>query len=466
MAYGAGSSRKGYLRLTISGSGLERFLNLCSMNGIEPWDLSACGEDAAECCMELAQFRRIRPFACKAGVHVRIAGRYGLPFFIEKNRRREGAVCGILIFTGLLYALSLFVWNITFEGNYHYSRETLTEYLESLNIHCGMRKSGISCEDLEESLRSAFNEITWVSASVSGTRLIVRIKENEVLSAVPEKDDAPRELAASRAGLITRMIVRQGKACVSPGDTVEEGQLLVSSALSVLNDAGEVVRTKYVRADADVYAETAYSYRVRLPGLIREEVPTGRVRREYTLRIGAFRARLRLPARGEVSDGLRDGAAAFAAWLSEKTGLADLLPDSADLHSSGLWPLLERLGLSHLLTQPGRNEGRETQWNAASETIQLHLFGDFYLPVFGEETVTKEYAVYDRSRTKEELLAAADREQAKFLENLCEKGVHIIEKDVKILKYGADYLVEGTVRAEEEIANPRPPQVPEAPDEE
>ncbi len=430
MTDGLNCRRKGYLRLRISGGGLERFLNLCCRGGVEPWDLRACGRDGAECFMEVAQFRRIRPFARKAGVKVRIVGRYGLPFFIYRNRKREGAVLGVMAFALLLYSLSLFVWNITFEGNYHYSRDTLLSYLQSLNIRCGMLKNGISCEDLEESIRSTFPEITWVSASVTGTRLVVRLKENEVLSSIPQKDGSPCELTASRAGTITRMIVRQGRACVSAGDEVAEGQLLVASDLSVMNDAGEVVKTRYVRADADVYARTQSVARITMPKMYRQEVPTGRVRRRFLVSAGPFRARLQLPARGELSQGIRDGAVSFLVWAAERTGL------------------------DRFLSFPAPSEP-ETLWNTQSETRQLCLFEDFYLPVYWEETVSREYTFYDRPLTQEELSAAAEREETKYIEKLCEKGVHIIENNVKIQECGASVIIECEVTAEEEISQAR-----------
>ncbi len=441
MTEGLNRRRKGYLRVRLSGGGLERFLNLCSANGIEPWNLCACGRGSAECCMELSQFRRIRPFVRKAGVKVRIVGRYGLPFFIYRNRRREGAVCGLLLCGFLLYALSLFVWNITFEGNYHYSRDTLLHYLETLDIRYGMRKGRIRCEDLEESIRSAFPEITWVSASVTGTRLVVRIKENEVLSAVPAKDDSPCELAASGAGTITRMVVRQGRACVAVGDAVGEGQLLVSSELAVMNDAGEIVRTKYVHADADVYARMEFIHKSEMPKLCRQEVPTGRVRRSFAVSAGAFRARMRLPVRGELPAALRDGVWSFMEWVSEKTGL------------------------SRFLQLPAR-ERSDTLWNETSEICQLRLFGDFYLPVFLEKTTAEEYTFYERPYTREEISAAAQQEEAKYIENLCEKGVHIIENNVKIQEYGVSLLIECTVTGEEEITRERAVRIPDTPNEE
>ncbi len=441
MTVGLNRRRKGYLRLRISGGGLERFLNLCCANGVEPWDLHACGGGTAECSMELPQFRRIRPFARKAGVKVRIVGRYGLPFFIYRNRKREGAVCGILLCGFLLYTLSLFIWNITFEGNCRYSRDTLLDYLETLDIRYGMRRDRIRCEDLEESIRSMFPEITWVSAGVTGTRLVVRIKENEVLSSVPVRDESPCELAASEPGTITRMIVRQGRACVSVGDTVEEGQLLVSSGLAVTNDAGGTVRVKYVHADADIYARTDFVKRIEMPKMRRQEVPTGRVRRSFTVSAGAFRAGLHLPARGELTEAVRRGALEFAGWLAEKTGL-------------GGFPRLPA------------SESGDTLWKETTGIRQLRLFGDFYLPVYLEETTAAEYTFYDRPYTQEEISAAARYEETKYIENLCEKGVHIIENNVKIQEYGVSLTIECTVTGEQEITLARAVQIPDTRDEE
>ncbi len=430
--------RKGFLRLHISGQGPERFLNLCCANRMDPWDVCERGE-GIECRMLLSHFWKIRPLARKAGVRVRVLGRYGAPFFIRRNRKREGLLLGTGACFALIYALSLFIWNISFEGNYHYSRDTLMEYLESLDVRYGMRKNDVSCEDLEDSLRSAFPEITWVSASVTGTRLVVRIKENEALSAVPPRDDSPCELAAGTAGVITRMIVRQGKADVAVGDTVEEGQLLVSSALSVIDDNGETVRIKYVHADADIYARTQYAYRTEEPLLCRVETRTGRRRFRAALTAGRFRASLSLPARGELWTALKETAVSFGRWAMSQAGL-----------------------------DPGP-EAENTErpvWKETTQVRQLCLFGDFYLPVYWEQTVGEETVYYERPYTEKELKDRSEYINEKYIEKLLQKGVHIIKNDVRILNNGLSYTIECTVTAEEEISVRRPVSTQDTPDEE
>lgn len=113
-----------------------------------------------------------------------------------------------------------------------YTYDTLVKWLETQDTYYGMLKSRINCEDLEAAIRTSFPEITWVSARVSGTRLLIHIKENEVLSVIPDKDDAPRDIVASKSGIITSMVVRQGIAQVAPGDEVEAGQVLDKRAYS------------------------------------------------------------------------------------------------------------------------------------------------------------------------------------------------------------------------------------------
>lgn len=51
------------------------------------------------------------------------------------------------------------------------------------------------------------------------------------------------------------------KQAVQPGDEVEKGQILVEGMLPVTNDSGEVERTLFVRADADIRLRTTKIYR-------------------------------------------------------------------------------------------------------------------------------------------------------------------------------------------------------------
>ena len=75
--------------------------------------------------------------------------------------------------------VSLFIWNIHIEGNESLSTQVVLSYLQEEGITHGMLKRQIHGEELEKKLREHFTEVTWTSAEVKGTRLIVHMKENE-----------------------------------------------------------------------------------------------------------------------------------------------------------------------------------------------------------------------------------------------------------------------------------------------
>lgn len=380
----------GYLRMRLTGYSPERFFNLCSANKIELWNLNYQG-GTYEFYMTLKGFRSSKGLVRKAKVRLRIVKKLGLPFFLYKNRKRKFMFGGFVSFFLLLYGLSLFIWDISYDGNYHFTEDVLSKYLESQDIRCGMYKGHISCEEIEAGIRNQFPEITWVSARVSGTRLLVKLKENEVLSAIPESNDAPCDLVASCDGTVTKMIVRSGIAQVKIGDAVEKGQLLVSGAVPITNDAEELVRNKYVPADGDIYARTEHEYTKKLPALHEVRAKTGKKKHGYYLKAMDYNLTLMLPSK------------------------------------------------------------KDSLWQYVMEENQLKLFENFYLPFYVGRIRGEEYLTYQRFYRDDEKKMIAKLLQDQFLENLMEKGVQIIENNVKILENDSVVQFEGRATAEELI---------------
>lgn len=378
---------QGVVRVEVSGIAPERFFNLLGAAGIEAWDL-VWRDGGISCLMALPGFWRIKSFARKAHVRVRVTERRGLPFFLKENRKRKLYAFGFASFFFMLYVLSLFLWDISFSGNYRYTADTLNKFLDSQGIACGILKSRVDCEELEEAIRTYFPEITWVSAGISGTRLMIQVKENEAISVVEPQDETPCDLVAETSGTIKSLIVRSGVPQVSVGDAVEEGQVLVSGVLPVTNDSEEVVAEHRVRADADIVAETAGSYRQSFPLLTSVTVDTGIVRNGFFLSVGPHTVRFLLPG--------REGSA----------------------------------------------------WRTTMEERQLKLFSDFYLPVWWGRIRSRECVSYERYYTEEELNAKAQAIHQNFLRNLEEKGVQIIENNVKIRIDETLCHVEGSYRAQ------------------
>ncbi len=374
----------------------ERFFNLCMANRIVLWDISQIGEEY-RFRVRLKDFRRIRPVVRKAKVHLNITGKCGLPFFVQRNRKRTGYLTGILLFFLILLLMSRFVWRISIDGNRQYSDDTLLHFLARADIRYGTRKASIDLERLEAAIRSDFDDIIWVSARISGTKLEIRVKENDGVD-LPEENvradkrlSIPGNLVASKPGIITRLIVRNGKAAVSVGDTVEAGQVLVSGELPIENDDGETDHIRYVSADADVYARTEETIRSEIPERTKKRIMTGKVRRGLRLTIGPI---------------------SFLFFLC-----------------------------------PQQNEC----WEIRTEPHQAVLLDDFYLPVQWDTISAKEYQIYEREWYADEREMLKKEKNQEKIDDFLEKGVQILKNDVTIWNIDAGWEIRSHFVLEESI---------------
>lgn len=380
----------GYVRIQIKGYSPERFLNLCNFRGLDPWDIR-CRDGVYELNLSLKGFRQVQPLVRKARVRLVILEKRGLPFFLYRNRSRRLWLMGLASFFGILWIMSRFLWDIEFQGNIQYSSDTLIRCLKQQGIDCGILKSRVNCESLEHELRTVFPEITWVSVQLSGTRLLISIRENQVISQPQEGQTEPADLVASKGGIITSMIVRSGTAVVSIGDQVEEGQLLVQGSVPILDDGGQEIRREPVRADADIVAQTVCRYQETIPLIHRVRFPTGKENGGWFLRTGDF----------------------SYTWL---------LP---------------------------MDSGKT--WDYILQENQLKLLGDFYLPVYYGTIQGLEMEEYECLYTDQELKRLSEDYNRRFAENLQEKGVQILENNDRIKRSADSCILEGQLTVLEEI---------------
>ena len=86
----------------------------------------------------------------------------------------------------------------------------------------GCPKKKINCSEVAAAVRKNFPEITWVSARIEGTRLILNIQEG-IIPQKTNSNTSPCNLLADKDGVITDMIVRRGIPVKSPGIPAKRG---------------------------------------------------------------------------------------------------------------------------------------------------------------------------------------------------------------------------------------------------
>ncbi|MEF9941389.1 MAG: sporulation protein YqfD [Lachnospiraceae bacterium] len=255
---------RGYLRIRMMGYSPEKFMNLCSHHKIYIWGLESY-ENSYEMYISIKGFRKLKPIIKKTGTKIIIIKRYGLPFFLHLHRKRKPFFCGIVTCVLLIYLLSLFIWDINIEGNLGRTDETILEFLKTKQMVTGILKTKVDCERIVKDIRKQYNDIIWVSASIKGTRILIRIKENESLKQGISHADKKTDLVANKDGIISEIITRKGVPLVKKGDRVKTGDILVTGRVEIKDDSQNVVGYQYVHADADIYAITQREYEDHLP---------------------------------------------------------------------------------------------------------------------------------------------------------------------------------------------------------
>ena len=375
---------KGYLEVYIKSDEPERFFNICRAKNIETWNVFIENTSYTFNIL-IDDFYKLKEIAKKTNTKVRIHKKKGYPFFVYKNRRRKAYLVGIITFLAVIYTLSLFVWDIHFEGMYTYTEDVMLEYLAEKNIRHGSIKSDIDCTQIEKMLRNDFFDITWVSVSLEGTRLTIHIQENYDYDIVDENEFEMSDIIADKEGIISSIITRSGTPLVKTGDAVKEKDILVSGNVVVNNEYGELIKNEYGNADADILAQTVYNYNESMSIRHKIKVYTGNSKKSYGITI--FNKSFYI--------------------FSQKAGY-----DECD---------------------------------RTVEQKQFKLGKNFYLPIYFYEISYNEYNTKTEKYTEENARTILEKNIDDFFEELIEKGVQIIENNVTIRREGSNYIAEGDV---------------------
>ena len=277
----------GYVVMLVGGEQLERFLNLCRNRNIYMEKIRYLGTDRFTAQIQAKDFLRLRPVRSKTGVHIQIMQKRGLPFFFFRNKKRKAFFTGMILGCALIFFMTGRIWNIHIEGNVRNSTGEILDFLEEQGVVHGMAKKKVNCSEIAASVRRKYNEITWVSARIEGTRLLLEIQEG-ISRKETVSETTPCDLTADKDGVITEMIVRAGVPVKKPGDTCKKGEILVSGEIHIMNDSQEVVRNEYVHADADVFVSRQISYYQEFPLKHQVEKTSGKIENGLYFRVGSW----------------------------------------------------------------------------------------------------------------------------------------------------------------------------------
>lgn len=257
---------RGSVLFTVSGAFPERFLNLCAQRGIGFWDLE--WEDSHSLSLRVSRrdARQVGELGKRVMCDVTPRRKMGVPFFLLAFRRRYALLVGLALSVAAVAIFSQFILTIEVTGNETVSTAAILTELSRQGVRVGVYGPGLDTRRISQEALIQLTDLSWMSVNLHGTRAEVLVREN-----LPEPklrdETTPANVVSDATGIITHMEVLEGQPAFQEGDTVLEGEILISGVMDLKEpkysdiDAGQ----RLVHARGNIYARTWRTLEAEIP---------------------------------------------------------------------------------------------------------------------------------------------------------------------------------------------------------
>lgn len=237
----------GTVTLSVKGYGKLRLVERCRQQGMHPL-LVVPGEEEVRLTLWYCDRRKFPDLAEQAGVEWKELEQQGLPVLLAGYRRRYGLWIGILLAAAFLIYTQFFVWEIHLDTSDPVQEALVWEYLEEAGIDLGTPWSQVDTQGVAQRLFFANRNTSFAALNRNGCSLEVIFHTSPQITLPQERY---QNMVAAKDGLVLRVEALSGTAAVEPGQTVRQGQVLISGVGDT--DSGDVW---FSSAQGNVYAQT------------------------------------------------------------------------------------------------------------------------------------------------------------------------------------------------------------------
>ncbi|MBO5478396.1 MAG: sporulation protein YqfD [Clostridia bacterium] len=209
----------GYASISVEGYFIERFINICISKNILLWNVKRKKSSFLFTNIAIKDFKKIRKIARITRCHVKIEKKKGLPFLLNRYKKRKIFIGLLIVITFIIIGLSNFVWNIEITGNNNISKEELLTELDQYGLKTGMLKAKVKTKDVINNIRLNRNDIAWIGIKMLGTNAVVEVVEADKKPEIIDENEYCN-IVSDKEGMITKINVQNGTALVKVGDIV------------------------------------------------------------------------------------------------------------------------------------------------------------------------------------------------------------------------------------------------------
>ncbi len=269
----------GFIKIKIEGYYIERFINLCIGKKILLWNLKREKSTIVYANIGINNFKQIKQIAKKTNCKVKIEEKKGMPFLLNKYKKRKIFLILFLIVIITIFTLSNFVWNIEIKCDTNMDTANILNELKEYGIKTGILKSKINTKEVINRLRLKHDDIAWVGLKIEGTNVICEIVEADKKPEIINESEYCN-IVAEKPGIITKINVQDGTAKVNIGDIIKPGTILVEGSIE-----GKYTPIRYVHSKAEIEARVWYSKKEKMSLTTTENRASNNLQNVYYIKL-------------------------------------------------------------------------------------------------------------------------------------------------------------------------------------
>ncbi len=280
-----GSFAWGIYEIELTSGAPEEALTAIGEAGIDIRRLKKLDELTCRFWIPQGKLRILKNLAEKRGETLKIRKQRGLLQLGKQIRRRPVLVAGGLLLMLLVLWLPSRVLFVQVEGNHRIPEKRILEAAQDCGIGFGASRREVRSERMKNALLSQVPQLQWAGVNTSGCTATISVRERSD-AREEETKSVPSSLVAARDGYILSATATKGTLLAKPGQSVTQGQLLISA----YTDCGLSIRAE--QAEGEVMAQTIREFQAVTPGFFLRKGETEGVKRKVSLLIGKKRINL------------------------------------------------------------------------------------------------------------------------------------------------------------------------------
>ena len=272
----------GYLRISIEGYYIERFINICKKQNITIWNLKRNKNTMLFFNVRIKELNEVCKIVKQLNCKLKIRNKKGLPFLMYKYKKRKAFAILLIIVVFIIGLSSMYVWNVDIIEENNQELPNIRQDIEEAGIKLGTLKSKINSKEIINKIRLKRNDVAWMGIEKKGTNVIVKLVKADQKPEIVDTNEYCN-IISDKTGVITKINAQNGTANVKVGDTVNKGDILINGWME-----GKYTGIRYVHAKGEIEAKVWYTKNKKIPYLLTQTRETGNQENKYSLKINNF----------------------------------------------------------------------------------------------------------------------------------------------------------------------------------